>query len=256
MSLSEDQHAVGELGADGQHEAFGVAVRARTPRRDLDHLDARIREHRVERARVLSGPITDEEPEPRYLFAEVHDEVAGLLRGPRAVRVRGHAQDVQVAVADLEREQHVEPPQRDRAVDVEEVDREHAGGLGAQELPPAGVGVPYRCRWDAVALEDPPDRRGADPVAEFEQLALDPLVSPVRIVRRHPHDQCGELVVDRWASGPVRIGPLLGYQVNADGLRLTPGRAGRDRGRGFAVGAGRRGCRRGGSVAGSARASR
>ena len=43
----------------------------------------------------------------------------------------GHAQDVQVAVTDLEREQDVEPPQRYRAVDVEEVDREHAGGLGA-----------------------------------------------------------------------------------------------------------------------------
>ena len=47
-----------------------------------------------------------------------------------------------------------------------------------------------------------------------------------------------------------------GYQVNADGLRLTPGRAGRDPGRGSAVGAGRRGCRRGVSAAGSGRASR
>ncbi len=27
VSLAEDQHLVGELGADGQHEAFGVAVR-------------------------------------------------------------------------------------------------------------------------------------------------------------------------------------------------------------------------------------
>jgi len=63
-----------------------------------------------------------------------------------------------MAVADLERKQHVEPPQRHRAVDVEEVDREHAGGLGAQELPPAGIGVPNR-RWrDAVALKDPTDR--------------------------------------------------------------------------------------------------
>ena len=104
VSLSEDQHAVGELGADGQHEAFGVAVRARTPRRDLDHLDARIPKHGVERARVLPGPITDEESKPRYLFAEVRDEVASLLRGPRPVRVRGHAQDVQVAVTDLERD--------------------------------------------------------------------------------------------------------------------------------------------------------
>jgi hypothetical protein len=54
----------------------------------------------------------------------------------------GHAQDVQEAVTDLEREQDIEPPQRHRAVDVEEVDREHAGGLRAQELPSAGVGAP------------------------------------------------------------------------------------------------------------------
>ena len=55
---------------------------------------------------------------------------------------------------------------------------------------------------------------------------------------------------------PALAPPPGGYQVNADGLRLTPGRAGRDPGRGSAVGAGRRGCRRGGSVAGSGRASR
>src|SRR6185295_2449047 len=74
-------------------------------------------------------------------------------------------------------EQDVEPPQRYRAVDVEEVDREHAGGVGAQELPPRGVGVPDRGRRDAVSLEDSADRRGADPVAELEQLALHPAIS-------------------------------------------------------------------------------
>jgi hypothetical protein len=83
----------------------------------------------------------------------------------------GYAQHVHVAVADLEYEQDVEPSQRERAVDVEEVHREHAGGLGAQKLPPTGVGAPDRCRWDAVALQDPPDRRGAHAVAESEQLA-------------------------------------------------------------------------------------
>jgi hypothetical protein len=36
-------------------------------------------------------------------------------------------------------------------------------------------------RWDAVALQDPPDRRGADAVAEFEQLSLDPRVAPARV---------------------------------------------------------------------------
>ena len=102
-------------------------------------------------------------------FAEVHDEVTGLLCRPRPVGMPGHAQHVQVAVADLEHEQDVESPQGERAVDVEEVDREHAGGLSAQESPPTGVGVPDRCKWDAVALQDPPDRRGANPVAEREQ---------------------------------------------------------------------------------------
>ena len=80
---------------------------------------------------------------------------------------------------------------------------------GAQELPPCGVDVSHRRRWDAVAFEDPPDRRGADPAAEFEQLALDPLVSPVRVVRCRLHDQRGESAADRWASASVRIGPFL-----------------------------------------------
>jgi len=90
---------------------------------------------------------------------------------------------------------------------VEEVDREHAAGLCAQESPPTGVGVPQRSRWDPVAHKDPLDRRGADTVAELEQFALDPHVSPARVLPRHPHYQGGEDVVDRWASGPVGVGP-------------------------------------------------
>jgi hypothetical protein len=84
---------------------------------------------------------------------------------------------------------------------VEEVDREHAGSLGPQELPPAGVGVPHRCWRDAATPQDPPDRRGADPVAELEQLALQPLVSPARVLPRHPQQQRGQHVIDRWPSG-------------------------------------------------------
>jgi hypothetical protein len=57
VSLAEDQHPVGEFGADGQHEALGEAVRPWTPSRDLDHLDTPIRQHRIERGRELSGPI-------------------------------------------------------------------------------------------------------------------------------------------------------------------------------------------------------
>jgi len=95
------------------------------------------------------------------------------------------------------------------AVDVEEVHCEHARGLGAQKPPPAGVGVPQRGWWDAVALQDPPNGRGADAMAELEQLALEPPVAPARVLPRHPHHQGGEEVVDRWPSGPMGVGPSL-----------------------------------------------
>jgi len=128
--LAEDQHPVGDLGPHGQHEALGEAVRSRTPRRDLDHLNSCVGYDRIEVGRELSGAVADEEPESGGMVAEVHDEVAGLLGGPGSVGMCGHAQHVQVAVADLEGEQDVEASQRERAVDVEEVDREHAGGAG------------------------------------------------------------------------------------------------------------------------------
>ena len=105
MPLSVDQHPVGEFGPDGQHEPFGEAVRPRTTRRDLDHLDTCIREHRIEGGRELPRAIADQEPEPPGAFAEIHHEVAGLLGGPGPVGMSGHAQDVQGAIGDLEREQ-------------------------------------------------------------------------------------------------------------------------------------------------------
>ena len=65
-------------------------------------------------------------------------------------------------------------------------------------------------RW---RLQDPPDRRGADAVAELEQLALEPEVSPARVLPRHPHHQLGKDVVDRWPSGPVGVGPSLAHEA-------------------------------------------
>jgi hypothetical protein len=102
VSLAEDQHPVGDLGPHGQHEAFGEAVRPRTPRRNLDHLKSRVGQDRVERRRELPGPITDQEPKPSDLLAEVHDEVTGLLGRPRPVGMPGHTQHVQIPVTSLE----------------------------------------------------------------------------------------------------------------------------------------------------------
>ena len=44
-------------------------------------------------------------------------------------------------------------------------------------------------------------------MAEIEQLAPQPQVSPARVLPRHPQDQGGEGVVDRWSSCPVGVGP-------------------------------------------------
>jgi len=54
---------------------------------------------------------TEATRQPAGVFAEVHQQVPCLLHGPRAVGVRGHAEDMDVAGADLEREEHVDAPQ-------------------------------------------------------------------------------------------------------------------------------------------------
>jgi hypothetical protein len=73
--------------------------------------------------------------------------------------------------------------------------------------------VPHRRWWDAVALQDPPDGRGADAVAELEQLTLDPDISPARVLPRQPHHHGGEDVVDRWPPGPGRVGPSAAHEA-------------------------------------------
>ena len=49
-----------------------------------------------------------------------------------------------MACADLDHEEHVQAPQRDRAVHVKEAAGQHCRGLGAQELPLCGA-VASRC---------------------------------------------------------------------------------------------------------------
>jgi hypothetical protein len=62
----------------------------------------------------------------------------------------------------------------------------------------------------------------ADAVAEFEQFALHSAVASARILRRHPYGQRGEVGIDRWRSGWVRVGPLLAHESTVpaqDGVR-------------------------------------
>jgi hypothetical protein len=85
-----------------------------------------------------------------------------------------------VAASGLDHEEAVPALNGHRAVPVKEAGGEHRRGLRMQELPPRRVGVPCRRRRIPRGVEDLADRGGADPVAELEHLALDPLIPQQR----------------------------------------------------------------------------
>ena len=116
--FAEDEDAVGEFASDGQDEAFGEAVRSRTSRWDLHGIDTGAGEDSVERGGELASAVADEEPEGGGTLVEVHQQVAGLLGGPGSGRMAGCPEDVHTAVTDFQGEEHVDPFQGDRAVDV------------------------------------------------------------------------------------------------------------------------------------------
>ena len=139
----------------------------------------------------------------------------------------GHAQDVQVAVADLEREQDVDPPQRQSAVDVEEVTANIVAAWDAEELALASAvrltvrtrpstcrKSRYSSRSETVAIM--PDYRIADhrwsaAHARFWNLT------------RHPISANAPVLV------AVRYG---GAQSPGEFLLVSVASAGRSRGRG------------------------
>src|SRR5260370_39755926 len=90
-----------------------------------------------ERCRELAVAIPDEESEPGGAFAEIHEQVTGLLSGPRPGGVGRDAQDVHAAGLDLHHEQDVQALE-EHGVNTQEVTRQNPGRLGGQELPPSG----------------------------------------------------------------------------------------------------------------------
>ncbi len=83
--------------------------------------------------------------------------------------------------------QDVQPPEVHR-VNVQEVNGEDPGRLGMQELPPRRARAARR-RIDARGTRDLPHRGRRDRHAEFRQFAVDPAVSPQRILPRQPDNQ-------------------------------------------------------------------
>jgi hypothetical protein len=79
VPFADNEHPVGDLGPDGEHEPFGMSVRARA-RRDLHGRDAGVSEDRDGRRGELPGPVADQEPEVRGPITQVHQQGADLGR--------------------------------------------------------------------------------------------------------------------------------------------------------------------------------
>ena len=83
-------------------------------------------------------------------------------------------------------------------------DREDPGGLGCQELPPRRA-APRRRRIDTRSTQDRPYGGRCDRHAELRQLAMDPAVSPQRILLRQANHQAADA---RDRRRTARLAPL------------------------------------------------
>jgi hypothetical protein len=108
---------------------------------------------------------------------------------------------------ELDEEQHVERPERDR-LHGEQVGGQDARGLGPQERPPVGVGS-LGGRAEARAAEDMPDGGRPDPNPQLAELALDPHAPPPSVLPRQPNDEGPDLWVGRGPARPAfpPVGP-------------------------------------------------
>jgi hypothetical protein len=179
----------------------------------LTILDLDRGEDRVEGSGELAVAVADEEPEALVGVVEVHEQVARLLCEPGSGRVGGDAEDVDSAGGVFDNEERVEPLQRD-GVEVEQVAGQDRLGLCAEELRPGRSG-PSRCGIEPGGAKDLPDGRGADPVAESGEFAVDAAIPPGRVLGGQPQDQRADAGGDGGsARAGVRGGPPASDEVS------------------------------------------
>jgi hypothetical protein len=154
---------------------------------------------------------------------EVHQEIAGCLCRPGAVRIRGDAGQVNAAGAVLNDDQDVEAPEQ-HGIDMDKVDRENAAGLRRQELLPGRAGA-AGCEADPGGVQDLPHGGGRDPVAELDEFALHAPVPPGRMVRSDADDELPDHSRRGRSSGtpPVRVIPFACDQSPVPGQQRRRG---------------------------------
>lgn len=211
VRLVVDQDVVGALPPDAPDKPFGVAVRSRRPRRILttstfsaakSASNEPVNLASRSRTRNLNRPARSPRSTIKLRACWVVHSPVGFAVTPRMWTRRGHH---------LHHHQHVNTPQGDR-VEVEEIRGQQPRRLDPKERSPPGVCVPRR-RTETGVAKDPPDRSQADPVAQADEVALDPSMSPARIFPSQPENQLPDLLADPRTAASVREGPMMGDQT-------------------------------------------
>src|SRR6266545_2265068 len=191
LSAGDDEDAVETFTPDAADPTLRVRLRPWRSDRRLDHPDSLRTEDLVEGGREFDVAVADQEPMPLLLVGQGHRQVARLLHDPGAVGIGGDAGEIHATPRQLDEEEHVEPAQPER-LDREEVTLDHRGRLLAQELSPADARSPRR-GFDPVAVENVPNAACRQGHPERDQLALDALVPPARVLRRQTQNQLPHL---------------------------------------------------------------
>src|SRR5215204_1987320 len=134
MSATEDQDPIETVGTQCPDPAFGVGVCVRGLDRRPNHLDPLGAEDAIEGMAEFLVAIVDHESE-RLVLAELHEEVARLLRDPRPMRARGAGDVLDPSSRKRNEKQYVDPLQ-EGCLDGGEVAGERARRLLPQESPP------------------------------------------------------------------------------------------------------------------------
>ncbi|WP_197289294.1 hypothetical protein [Saccharothrix sp. NRRL B-16348] len=154
----------------------------------------------VERVVVLAVAVTEQEAQGRHPVSELGGEGPGLLHGPCLCGVGGDAGDVQAPGAVFKERQCVQTC-AEHGVDVEEIRRDDALGLGGEELAP-GRAAAACYRVNARVMQDLPDGRVVDVMAESGQFTLD---SPMTHRGFSPASRStSDLIAARVGGRPVR----------------------------------------------------
>ncbi|MGV9849386.1 hypothetical protein ACWDWU_11435 [Streptomyces sp. NPDC003442] len=116
----------------------------------------------------------------------------------------------------VDEEQHEPAPREDR-VDVEQIGGLDGGGLGFEEGGPGLVGA-LGCGVDPGLLRDLPVGRGAEFGSQAEQFAVDPSLSPPRVLPREAQEQLPQCFRLRWSARTAMwIDPLPGHEARVPG---------------------------------------